>query len=80
MYSKNVENLIYSPMCNFIEKNKKLCNKLFGLRQSHSTSHALIILSESIKHHLDDKKRVAGIFIELEKALDTFNHKILCEN
>ena len=66
-------------MYDFIEKNKLLHSKQFGFRHNHSTTHALISLTESIKHHLDDKKKVAGIFIDLEKAFDTVNHKILCE-
>ena len=66
-------------MHNFVEKYKILHNKQFGFLQSHSTSHASISLTESIKHHLDDKKAVEGIFIDLEKVFDTVNHKILCK-
>ena len=73
------EKLIYVRMYDFIEKQNLLYTKLFGFRKKHSTSHALISLTESIKKSLDDKQKVAGVFIDLEKAFDTVNHKILCD-
>ena len=56
-------------MYSFLEKNKLLNPNQFGFRHNHSTAHALINLTENIKRHLDDKKLVAGVFIDLEKAL-----------
>ena len=64
-------------MYSFLEKNKLLNQNQFGFRQNHSTSHALINLTETIKRQLDGKKTVAGVFIDLEKAFDTVNHSIL---
>ena len=64
-------------MYSFLEKNKLLNQNQFGFRQNHSTSHALINLTETIKRQLDGKKPVAGVFIDLEKAFDTVNHSIL---
>ena len=52
-------------------------NLQFGFRASHSIDHALIGLTESIKNTLDNKKFRCGIFIDLQKAFDTVNHKIL---
>ena len=65
-------------MYSFLEKNKLLNQNQFGFRQNHSTSHALLNLTETIKRQLDGKKLVAGVFIDLEKAFDTVNHSILC--
>ena len=62
----------------FLEKNNLLQDKQFGFRSKHSTTHALITLTESIKNDLDNKEIVSGIFIDLEKAFDTVNHSILC--
>ena len=52
----------------FLEKNNLLQDKQFGFRSKHSTTHALISLTESIKKCLDTKEIVSGIFIDLGKA------------
>ena len=78
IYSKILEKILYSRMYSFLEKNQLLNPNQFGFRHDHSTAHALINLTENIKRHLDDKKCVAGVFIDLEKAVDTVNHQILC--
>ena len=69
-------NRIYSFLC----KHKLINNKQFGFRSKHSTEHALISLIETIKKHLDDGELVCGVFVDLQKAFDTVNHKILPEN
>ena len=53
-------------MYNFLESNKLLHDKQFGFRAKHSTNHALISLSESLKSYLDTQQVVGGIFIDLE--------------
>ena len=37
------------------------------------------IITEHIRGLLDTGHYVCGIFVDLEKAFDTVNHKILCE-
>ena len=39
-----------------------------------STTHALINITESIREAVDRKNIVSGVFVDLQKALDTFNH------
>ena len=53
IFSKIFEKLIYSRMYSFLEKNNLLQDKQFGFRSKHSTTHALISLTESIKNFLD---------------------------
>ena len=57
----------------------KIYEKQFGFRSNYSTNHALISLTENLKKYLDSSHFVAGVFVDLEKAFDTVNHKILCE-
>ena len=40
-------------------------------------THALINLNESIRQTLDKGSFVCGIFVDLQKAFDTVDHKIL---
>ena len=42
----------------------------------HSTTHALLCLTESIKHSIDNEKYGCGVFSDLQKAFDTVNHDI----
>ena len=49
----------------------------FGFRQKHSTTCALTSLTESIRQTLDEGSFGCGIFVDLQKAFDIFDHKIL---
>ena len=63
----------------FLTNEKLIYEKQYKFRSNYSTNHALISLTENLKNHLDSGLIVAGVFIDLEKAFDTVNHKILCE-
>jgi len=79
VFSKIYEKLIYSRTYHFLCENKLINSKQFGFRSNHSTNHALLNITERIKALVDKGQYVCGIFIDLEKAFDTVNHKILCE-
>ena len=49
----------------------------FGFRANHSTSHALVSITEKIREALDTGHFACGIFIDLQKAFDTVDHGIL---
>ena len=49
----------------------------FGFRSKHSTNHALISITEDIRNALDNNNFACGVFIDLQKAFDTVDHKIL---
>ena len=49
----------------------------FGFRKKHSTEHALLSIVEEIIKNLNNGDFSCGAFIDLEKAFDTVNHKIL---
>ena len=61
----------------FLEEHKILYEKQFGFRKNNSTAHSLIEITEKIKESIDNGKFGCGIFIDLKKAFDTVNHKIL---
>ena len=48
-----------------------------GFKKNHSIDHALVSLTESVKNTLDNKRLGCGFFIDIQRAFDTVNHKIL---
>ena len=48
-----------------------------GFRERHSTNHALISMTETIRNTIDNGNYECGVFIDLKKAIDTVNHSIL---
>ena len=50
-------------MYSILGMNKLICKKQFGM--NHSTSHALINMSESIKDKLDTGHHVGGLLKKL---------------
>ena len=76
-FSKIFEKVMQKRLNNFLEICEVLFCMQFGFRSGHSTDHALITLTESIKSTLDNNKFGCGIFIDLQKAFDTVNHEIL---
>ena len=79
VFSKIFEKLIYTRIYSYLITNKLIYEKQFGFRSNYSTNHALLSITEQIKNFLDAGNYVCGIFVDLEKAFDTVNHKILCE-
>ena len=75
--SKIYEKVFHKQMYDFFEKNNIFYDLQFGFRAKHSTEHALLSITENIKNNIDNQKLTCGIFIDLEKAFDTVNHKIL---
>ena len=74
-----MEKLIYSRIYSYLVKKELIYSKQFGFRSNHSTNHAIISITEHIRNLLDNGQYVCGIFVDLEKAVDTVNHTVLCE-
>ena len=75
--NKILEKLVHIRVYKFLEDFNCLYSLQFGFRQKHSTNHALIDITETIRSALDNKKYVCGVFVDLQKAFDTVNHEIL---
>ena len=68
---------MYKRLPNFLDINNLIYLLQFGFRPKYSTNHALINLTESIRQSLDEGSFGCGIFVDLQKAFDTVDHKIL---
>ena len=75
--SKLFERAMHSRVYSFLEKTDLFFELQFGFRKQHSTSHALLSIVDEIRQNLDNNTFSCGVFVDLEKAFDTVNHKIL---
>ncbi len=63
-------------LINFIDENKIL-SKHHGFRRNRSTELAVLDFVDKITKAIEEGKFTVGIFLDLSKAFDTINHKIL---
>ena len=77
IFDKIMEKLMHQRLYAFLEEHKILFENQFGFRKGSSTAHSLVEITEKIKESIDNGKFGCGIFIDLKKAFDTVNHKIL---
>ena len=78
-FSKLLERIMYNRLYKFLLENNILYQKQFGFQNAHSTEHAILQLVNQITEAFSQGKYTLGIFLDLPKAFDTFNHNILLE-
>ncbi|XP_046998197.1 uncharacterized protein LOC124613531 [Schistocerca americana] len=72
-----LEKVVYEKLMKFINKNSILCNEQHGFRNKRSTTTAVYECINSILNLMDKKQETIGVFIDLSKAFDMVDHKIL---
>ena len=77
VFSKIIEKVMHYRLFKFLEKLELLYPLQFRFPEKHSATQALLSLTESIKHSIDNGKFGCGIFLDLQKVFDTVNHDIL---
>ena len=68
---------MHKRLYDFLEINNVIDPLQFGFRKKHSMAHALTSLTEKVKQTINDGNYGCGVFIDLRKAFDTANHRIL---
>ena len=76
--SKVFERILYNQLNDYMKH--KLSNILAGFQKGHSAQHSLLIMIEKWKRALDENMKVGAIFMDLSKAFDTLNHRLLLTN
>ena len=68
---------MYNRLNNYLDANKIIVDNQYGFRKDHSTYMALLKMINDITNELENKNYSLGVFIDLSKAVDTVDHKIL---
>ena len=74
---KIIEKLMHKRLMGFLNGQKILHKKQFGLQKKFSAAHAVISLIENIEKAIDNKVFVCRVFVDLQKVFDTVDHNIL---
>lgn len=77
VFNKIFEKLLVNRLVKFLTKHEILYKFQYGFRQGSSTQTAILELVDDIIKEVDSKKSVGALFLDLKKAFDTLDHRIL---
>ena len=79
IFNRILEKLKFSRLLAHITRNSIFYNKQFGFRNNLSTLHSILSITDLAQRAIDSGAYSCGIFLDLRKAFDTVDHKILLE-
>ena len=75
--SKILEKIMYQRVYIFLQNTGQIYDNQFCFRANHSCEHAVGQAVSSIVKGLENRQHVACVLLDLSKAFDTIDHKIL---
>ena len=76
-FSKILEKLFSNRLLSFCNKLNIINDEQFGFRKNISTLNSIETLQKKVIESLDSNKYFVGLFVDIKKAFDTVNHRIL---
>ena len=77
--SKIFEKVAYKQVYAYFIENDLLYDSQYGFRKLHSTELAALEITDRISTQLDQGKLPLAIYLDLSKAFDTIDHRILLD-
>ena len=77
--SKLLEKLVCTRVYKFLDKTGQIVETQYGFREKHSCDHAISHLVGTIIKNLEKKNTTIGLFLDLSKAFDTLEHRIILQ-
>ena len=77
--AKVLEKTVYNQLISYLNENNILSNSQFGFRKQHSTTTSLLNATNNWLLNIDKGLINGVLFLDLRKAFDTVDHKILIE-
>ena len=68
-----------SRVYNFLDSTGQIVSTQYGFRSNHSCEQAISHLIGNIIKNVENKQTTIGLFLDLSKAFDTLEHKIVIE-
>ena len=75
--SKILEKVMYLRVYSFLQDTGQIYDNQYGFRANHSCEHAVGQLVGSVVKGLENRHNVACVMLDLSKAFDTIDHRIL---
>ena len=77
--SKCIENSANEQLSEYFDRNKLLTDNQYGFRKNHSTTYLTLDMFDKIFDSKSKGNIPAIIFLDIKKAFDTVDHKILID-
>ena len=68
---------MYNRLYHYFDKNCLVFKKKIAFRAYHSMDHAELEFIDELSEAFNNREYILGIFIDLPKAFDAFDHEIL---
>ena len=75
--SKIMERVVYDQLSEYLEQQGLLSESQYGFRKGYNTEIAVTVFTDNIRRAIDSGKMTGAVFIDLRKAFDTGEHKVL---
>ena len=77
--SKVLEKIVYQRTYGFMESTGQIYNSQYGFRSQHSCENAVAELTSEITKGQQNGMYTLALFLDLSKAFDTLEHKVLLD-